>query len=400
MSPRTTSGGESALVAHTGDGEDHTMFESWIRQHNRRLFRVARSILRDDAEAEDAMQDAYIKAYRHMRDFNGRSQPGTWLTRIVINQALMRLRQHRRDRAVVGLGARKHGVGSGSVPEIASMPDHGAESPPARTLRAELRRLLERRIDELPVAFCTVFMMREVEEMSVEETAQCLGIPEATVRSRLFRAKGQLRELLAHDLQDVTGDLFRFEGEQCDRVVADVMTRLSGAREQRGGPMHLKGDVVAPCAFAQAPSDAEIAHIVVTANQVDIDAGTLAASMASDPQVMSFGKMMASDHTGVNKQAAALAGKLGVTPADNATSKSLKAGGDKNLAHLKTLKGGEFDRAYIANEVAYHQAVLQAVDKTLIPSAQNAELKALIEKVRPAFVAHLELAKKMQASLK
>jgi putative membrane protein len=220
------------------------------------------------------------------------------------------------------------------------------------------------------------------------------------VRSRLFRAKGQLRELLAHDLQDVTGDLFRFEGEQCDRVVADVMTRLSGAREQRGGPMHLKGDVVAPCAFAQAPSDAEIAHIVVTANQVDIDAGTLAASMASDPQVMSFGKMMASDHTGVNKQAAALAGKLGVTPADNATSKSLKAGGDKNLAHLKTLKGGAFDRAYIANEVAYHQAVLQAVDKTLIPSAQNAELKALIEKVRPAFVAHLELAKKMQASLK
>jgi putative membrane protein len=311
----------------------------------------------------------------------------------------MRLRQHRRDRAVVRLGARNHESG-GSVPEIAGLPDHGAESPPASTLRAELRRVLERRIDELPIAFRTVFVMREVEEMSVEETAESLGIPEATVRSRLFRAKAQLRALLAHDLQDVTGDLFRFEGEQCDRVVADVMTRLSGAREQRGGPMHLKGDVVAPCAFAQAPSDAEIAHIVVTANQVDIDAGTLAASMASDPQVMSFGKMMASDHTGVNKQAAALAGKLGVTPADNATSKSLKAGGDKNLAHLKTLKGGAFDRAYIANEVAYHQAVLQAVDKTLIPSAQNAELKALIEKVRPAFVAHLELAKKMQASLK
>jgi RNA polymerase sigma-70 factor (ECF subfamily) len=233
-----TSTEESALVACVEDREDHTMFESWIRQHNRRLFRVARSILRDDAEAEDAMQDAYIKAYRHMRDFNGRSQPGTWLTRIVINQALMRLRQHRRHRAVVRLGARSH-QGAGSMADIACVPDHAAESPPARTLRAELRRLLERRIDELPVAFRTVFVMREVEEMSGEETAECLGIPEATVRSRLFRAKAQLREALAHDLLDVTGDLFRFESERCDRVVASVMTRLSEAREQGGSPLHL-----------------------------------------------------------------------------------------------------------------------------------------------------------------
>jgi RNA polymerase sigma-70 factor (ECF subfamily) len=241
MSPRTTPAGEPALVAHARDREDHTMFESWIRQHNRRLFRVARSILRDDAEAEDAMQDAYFKAYRHKRDFSGRSQPGTWLTRIVINQALMRLRQHRRERAVVRLGARNHESG-GSVPEIAGLPDHGAESPPASTLRAELRRVLERRIDELPIAFRTVFVMREVEEMSVEETAESLGIPEATVRSRLFRAKAQLRALLAHDLQDVTGDLFRFEGERCDRIVASVMRRLSKAWEQRGGPVHLKRD--------------------------------------------------------------------------------------------------------------------------------------------------------------
>jgi putative membrane protein len=157
--------------------------------------------------------------------------------------------------------------------------------------------------------------------------------------------------------------------------------------------------VAASSPFAQAPSDAEIAHIVVTANQVDIDAGKLAASMAGNPEVMKFGQQMATDHTGVNQQAVALATKLGVTPADNATSKSLKAGGDKNIAHLKTLKGAEFDRAYMANEVTYHQAVLQAVDKTLIPNAQNAELKALIVKVRPAFVAHLELAKKVQASL-
>ena len=107
---------------------------------------------------------------------------------------------------------------------------------------------------------------------------------------------------------------------------------------------------------------------------------------------------MVTDHTGVNKQATALVAKLKVTPEDNATSKSLKAGGEKNIANLKTLKGAAFDKAYIDNEVAYHQAVLDAIDKTLIPSAKNAELKALLVKVRPAFVAHLEHAKHIQST--
>ena len=156
----------------------------------------------------------------------------------------------------------------------------------------------------------------------------------------------------------------------------------------------------AGAAYAQAPNDAQIAHIVVTANQVDIDAGKLAASMGSHADVKAFGKMMVSDHAGVNKQAGELAAKLKVTPEDNPTSQSLKAGGEKNVNHLKTLKGAAFDKAYIDNEVGYHQAVLDAVDKTLIPNAQNAELKALIVKVRPAFVAHLEKAKSIQASLK
>src|SRR3954462_5113711 len=138
-------------------------------------------------------------------------------------------------------------------------------------------------------------------------------------------------------------------------------------------------------AFAQAPNDAQIAHIVVTANQVDIDAGKLAESKGSTADVKAFGKQMVNDHGGVNKQAKDLAGKLHVTPEDNPTSQSLKSGGDKNVAHLKSLKGAAFDKAYVDNEVAYHQAVLDAIDKTLIPSAQNAELKALITKVRPAF---------------
>ena len=108
---------------------------------------------------------------------------------------------------------------------------------------------------------------------------------------------------------------------------------------------------------------------------------------------------MITDHTGVNKSAVDLVTKLKVTPEDNPTSQSLKAGGDKNVANLKTLKGAAFDKAYIDHEVAYHQAVIDAVDKTLIPSATNAELKALLVKVRPAFVAHLEHAKHVQSSL-
>jgi putative membrane protein len=153
-------------------------------------------------------------------------------------------------------------------------------------------------------------------------------------------------------------------------------------------------------ASAQSPNDAQIASIVVTANQVDIDAGKLAASTSSNAEVKKFANLMVTDHTSVNKQAVALVTKLKVTPEDNDTSKSLKAGGDKNVETLKGLKGAAFDKAYVDHEVAYHQAVLDAVDKTLIPNASNAELKALLVKVRPAFVAHLEHAKHIQASLK
>ncbi len=157
-------------------------------------------------------------------------------------------------------------------------------------------------------------------------------------------------------------------------------------------------------AFAAAPAaqgitDAQIAHIVVTANQVDIDAGKLAASTATNTEVKAFGQQMATDHTGVNKAAVDLATKLKVTPEDNATSKSLKSGGDKNVEHLKTLKGAAFDKAYIDHEVAYNQQVLDALDKTLIPNAKNEELKSLLVKTRPAFVAHLEHAKQVQQSL-
>ena len=157
--------------------------------------------------------------------------------------------------------------------------------------------------------------------------------------------------------------------------------------------------VAAAGAAAQAPDDAQIASIVVTANQVDIDAGKLAESMSTNSEVKAFGQRMVTDHTGVNKSAVDLVTKLKVTPQDNPTSQSLKSGGEKNIANLKTLKGSAFDKAYIDHEIVYHEQVLDAVDKTLIPNAKNAELKALLVKVRPAFVAHLDHAKQLQKSL-
>lgn len=155
-------------------------------------------------------------------------------------------------------------------------------------------------------------------------------------------------------------------------------------------------------AFAQdkgGPSDPQIAGIVVTANTIDINAGKLAKSRTKNKEVSKFAQLMITDHTAVNKQAGALAKKLGVKPADSPTSQSLKAGAAENVKNLKGLKGAAFDKAYVDHEVAYHQAVLDAIDQVLIPSAQNAELKDLIVKVRPAIAAHLDHAKMVQADL-
>ena len=149
---------------------------------------------------------------------------------------------------------------------------------------------------------------------------------------------------------------------------------------------------------AQRINDAQIASVVVTANQVDIDAGKLAASQSANEAVRKFAQLMVTGHTGVNKAAVDLVTKLKVAPLDNPTSQSLKVDGETHLARLRTLSGAAFDKAYVDREVAYHQQVLDAVDKVLIPNATNAELKALLVKVRPAFVAHLEHAKHLQQS--
>jgi len=155
-------------------------------------------------------------------------------------------------------------------------------------------------------------------------------------------------------------------------------------------------------AYAQdkdGPSDPQIAGIVVTADQIDIDAGKLAKSHTKNKEVSKFAQQMITDHTAVNKQAGALAKKLGVKPEDSPTSQSLKTGAAENTKNLKGLKGAAFDKAYVDHEVAYHQQVLDAIDKVLIPSAKNAELKDLIVKVRPAIAAHLDHAKMIQSDL-
>lgn len=148
-----------------------------------------------------------------------------------------------------------------------------------------------------------------------------------------------------------------------------------------------------------SPSDAQIAAILLAANEVDIEAGKLAESRGGSKEVKQFGHQMVSDHTAVNKAARDLVRKLKVKPEENPTSTGLKKAGDATLKRLKELKGAAFDMAYVDNEVTYHQTVLDVVDKTLIPGASNDELKALLVKVRPAFVAHLEHAQHLQRSL-
>jgi len=217
-----SAGDDHALVARIVAG-DSAAFETVMRRHNGALFRTARAILRDDADAEDALQEAYLAAYRNLGAFRGDARLSTWLTRIVINQALGRLRARRRDN-VVELHDDVAEVAGQEAGE--AMDESAASSPETGAMRAQLRRLLEREIDLLPLAFRTAFMLREVEEMPIEEVAECLAIPAATVRTRVFRARAMLRAALAEELDLATGEVFAFAGARCDRIVAAVLGRL------------------------------------------------------------------------------------------------------------------------------------------------------------------------------
>jgi RNA polymerase sigma-70 factor (ECF subfamily) len=206
---------------------DQDAFCLLMRRHNQTMYRAARGILKDDAEAEDAVQEAYMLAYRAMDKFRGEAKLSTWLVRIVVNEAIARMRKRSRRAEVIRIGGESEQ--DSQVAEV-NMDESTPEQPEQAASRAQARRLLETKIDELPDAFRTVFLLRAVEEMGVEEVALCLGIPEATVRTRFFRAKGLLREALSREIDFAFEDAFSFAGERCDRIVAGVLARLKDSQ--------------------------------------------------------------------------------------------------------------------------------------------------------------------------
>ena len=199
-----------------------------MRKNNRLLFRTARSILKSDAEAEDALQEAYLRAWRGLSTFRADSKLSTWLVRIVINEALGRLRR-RKSAQVIPLESVMESIDPQT--QNSSEEDDPTQEPDRLAMRSQIRRLMEERIDLLPEAFRTVFMLRAVEELSVEEVAAALEIPEATVRTRFFRARSLLRESLSRDVDLVIHDAFSFDGARCDRIVARVLTKFAENRD-------------------------------------------------------------------------------------------------------------------------------------------------------------------------
>ena len=217
---------DTELARRIAQHDEHA-FEVVMRRHNRLLYRLARSILNDDAEAEDAVQECYLAAFRNIDGFRGAARVSTWLARIVINEAYARLRKRSRRAVIMTIeGIRREGETFESPQEHEYAASAAADQPETAAMRAELRGLLERHITALPEQFRTVFVLRDVEEMSVEETAACLDIPAATVRTRAFRARALLRSALSRDLDAATVDAFGFAGDRCDRIVARVLEQI------------------------------------------------------------------------------------------------------------------------------------------------------------------------------
>ena len=200
---------------------DRAAFELMMRRHNRRLFRLARATLGNDAEAEDALQEAYLRAYRGIEGFRGEAALSTWLSRLVLNECFDRRRRgQRRENVIPLISAEDHMTSVRDVADDSAVPDEALG-------QLQIRAILERKVSELPEAFRLVFVLRSVEELGVEEVAQTLNIPEETVRSRHFRARSLLRESLARDADMAERDLFEFGGAHCDRIVAKVLASVA-----------------------------------------------------------------------------------------------------------------------------------------------------------------------------
>ncbi len=217
--PDDASDADLAACAVQGDAQ---AFARIMRRHNRLLFRTARSILKSDADTEEALQEGYLSAWRALGTFRREARLSTWLVRIVINEALGRVR--RRSGQVIALDT---GQELGAADAEAAMEANPDEQPDLAAARTEMRQLMERRIDALPEVFRTVFVLRAVQELSVEEVAAALGLAEATVRTRFFRARGLLRESLSREMDFAMEDAFSFAGARCDRIVAHVLANIA-----------------------------------------------------------------------------------------------------------------------------------------------------------------------------
>ena len=210
--------GDEEVVARVRAG-DTAVFEILMRRYNQRLFRAARAILRDDADAEDAVQQAYLAAYAHLDQFAGTARFSTWLTRIAIREALGKLRTRKRRGEVELDGA-----------EETMMKDQPDDSPEQYAARRELTGILEGAVDALPEIYRVVFMLREVEQLSTSEAAEVLELSEEAVKVRLHRARAMLRDGLFERVDQSLGQTFPFLGARCDRIVAAVMARLPPRR--------------------------------------------------------------------------------------------------------------------------------------------------------------------------
>jgi RNA polymerase sigma factor (sigma-70 family) len=211
---------DELAIARRVAGGDRAAFEVLMRRYNRRLYRLARASLRDDAEAKDALQDAYLCAYRSIGQFRGDAALSTWLSRLVLNECNARTRRSaRRENIISIVSTDRHMDACSEVAEPGQSPDD-------LTARAQLRAVLERKVGELPEIFRVVFVLRSIEELGVEEVAESLAISPETVRSRHFRAKGMLRESLAREIDLAEGGIFEFGGQHCDQVVANVFAGL------------------------------------------------------------------------------------------------------------------------------------------------------------------------------
>ncbi|WHZ11312.1 MAG: RNA polymerase ECF-type sigma factor [Burkholderiaceae bacterium] len=217
-----------SLVGRSASG-DRRAFEALMHRHNQRLYRSVRSVLRDEADAEEAVQDAWWKAYTHLREFRADARVSTWLTRIALNEALMRQRRNKSRDALIQPEYQAAATLNAMPDELSAIPAPASAGPDQLAWRAEIRRLIERRIDDLPEHYRTIFMLRGVEEMSAAEVAAALGLPEATVRVRFMRARRLLQTSLEQEIGPRAVGAFSFAGERCERIVAAVMTRIDAA---------------------------------------------------------------------------------------------------------------------------------------------------------------------------